>query len=162
MFRWNPLYIYLHSALAYGTQTKFQENFQTLGIMVRIKRELSLNALCNIYNTLMLPHLNDGLTVWGWKAKRLITLRKRAVRIMTKSHFRAHTTNLFQKLNARLYILVKFDHSMLPHYFMTEMKSHFQQNIHRYLTRKKHCLKLPTIKLEFTKHCILYKDIHLF
>jgi len=132
--------------------------------MSKIKRELPLNALCNIYNALILPRLNYGLMLLGWKAKRLITLQKRAVRIMTKSHFRAHTTNLFQKVNVLKFtdlcalqdykFCFKFDHLMLPHYFMTEMKSHFQQNIHRYLTRQKCYLKLPTINLELTKHCI--------
>ena len=52
--------------------------------MSKTKKELPVNALLNIYNTLILPHLNYGLMVWGWKSNRLITLQKRAVRIMTK------------------------------------------------------------------------------
>ena len=135
--------------------------------MSKIKKELPVNALLNIYNTLILPRLNYGLMVWGWKSNRLITLHKRAVRIMTKSHFRAHTTNLFQKVNVLKItdlcalqdykFCFKFEHSMLPHYFITEMKNYFQQNTHGYLTGQTNNLKLPIVRHEFAKHCISNK-----
>ena len=50
---------------------------KTLRIMSKIKKELPLNALLNIYNTLILPRLNYGLMEWGWKSNRIITLQKR-------------------------------------------------------------------------------------
>ena len=77
---------------------------------------------------------------------------------MTKSHFRAHTTNLFQKVNVLKSLICvhcriisfcfKFEHSMLPHYFITKMKNYFQQTNN---------LKLPIVRHEFAKHCISNK-----
>ena len=36
-----------------------------LGILNRLKRILPLNIKIILYNSLMLPHLNYGITLWG-------------------------------------------------------------------------------------------------
>ena len=129
---------------------------RTLGIMTKIKQQLPLNALLNIYNALILPHLNYGLMIWGWKSKKLTSLQKRAVRIITKSHYRAHTTELFRKLNMLKIkdlcalqdykFCFKFENSLLPHYFTNEMKKNLENKTHRYVTRHINNIKLPAVR----------------
>ena len=38
-----------------------------MGILNRLKRILPLNIKIILYNPLMLPHLNYGITLWGYK-----------------------------------------------------------------------------------------------
>ena len=43
-----------------------------LGILNRLKRILPLNIKIILYNSLMLPHLNYGITLWGFKCERIL------------------------------------------------------------------------------------------
>ena len=47
-----------------------------LGILNRLKRILPLNIKIILYNSLMLPHLNYGITLWGFKCERILKLQK--------------------------------------------------------------------------------------
>ena len=47
-----------------------------LGILNRLKRILTLNINIILYNSLMLPHLNYGITLWGFKSERILKLQK--------------------------------------------------------------------------------------
>ena len=98
---------------------------RTLGIMTKITQQLPSNALIYIYNALILPHLNYGLLIWGWKSEKLISLQKRAMSIISKSHCRAHTTELFRNIiylfKIKIYMR-KFEHSWKPHHFTYEME----------------------------------------
>ena len=51
-----------------------------LGILNRLKRILPLNIKIILYNSLMLPHLNYGITLWGFKCERILKLQKKAAR----------------------------------------------------------------------------------
>ena len=52
---------------------------------------------------MILPHISYCLIVWGKCVKslvdRIFILQKRAIRIITNSHFLSHTDKLFKKLN---------------------------------------------------------------
>ena len=72
---------------------------RALGIMSRLKRFLPRNVLRLIYNSLILPHLQYGILIWGFKNSRLGKLQKRAVRIMFNTKYNAHTGPLFKQLN---------------------------------------------------------------
>ena len=48
-----------------------------LGILYRLKRILPLNIKIKLYNSPMLPHLNYGITLWGFKCERILTLQKK-------------------------------------------------------------------------------------
>ena len=47
-----------------------------LGILKRLKRILPLNIKIILYNSLMLPHLNYGITLWGFKCERILKLQQ--------------------------------------------------------------------------------------
>ena len=51
-----------------------------------------------MYNSLILSSLNYGILVCGYNTDRLFKVQKRAVRVISKSKFNAHTDPLFQNL----------------------------------------------------------------
>ena len=68
---------------------------KTLGIMKKLKKTVPSYALMNIYNALILSYLNYGIIIWGGKHNKLFKLPKKAIRIITKSRYNAHTSPLF-------------------------------------------------------------------
>ena len=50
-----------------------------IGILNRLTRIIPLNIQIILYNSLyMLPHLNYGITLWGFKCKRILKLQKKS------------------------------------------------------------------------------------
>ena len=72
---------------------------RTLGVMNRLKRYLPFSAMKLMYDSLILSHLQFGITNWDYEWESISKLRKRAVRIMTNSRYNAHTEPLFKRLN---------------------------------------------------------------
>ena len=71
----------------------------TVGVMNRLKRYLPLSAMKLLYDSLILSHLQFGITNWGFEWDRISKLHKRALRIMTNSRYNAHTEPLFKQLH---------------------------------------------------------------
>ena len=81
---------------------------KVISVMYKLKNVLPEYILLILYNALISSHLNCGLTVWGIKADRLEILQKKAVRIVTKGNFIAHTDPLFKQLTcSKLKICLK-------------------------------------------------------
>ena len=72
---------------------------KSIFILNKVKYELDTNVLRMLYCTLVLPYFIYCLEVWGNSYKSnmtpLIMLQKKAVRIIHKEDFRAHTNRLF-------------------------------------------------------------------
>ena len=71
---------------------------KVLGIMNRLKNILPSHILKTIYSSLILSRLHYCNLVWGHKPNRLKTLQKRAIRIIMKAKYNAHTDPLFKQL----------------------------------------------------------------
>ena len=94
--------------------------------MNRLKYIYPQHILHMLYNTLILPHLHYCLIVWGFDSSRILLLQKRAVRTITNSWYRTHTTPIFKSLNILkindLYWLMvlkfyyKLENKLLPSY----------------------------------------------
>ena len=67
-----------------------------IGTMNRLN---SLHILHMIYNSLIVPHINYCLIMWGFHSSRILILQKRAMRTITNSWYRAHTEPIFKNLN---------------------------------------------------------------
>ena len=90
------------------------------------------------------PHLLYGILVWGFDNGRLFKLQKRAIRIINKAEYNAHTEPLF-KSSKILKIADMFSLSCLKFlykYFKGNLPAHFnnltlveQAGIHTYDTR---------------------------
>ena len=70
-----------------------------VGLLNKLKHYLPASILKTLYCSLILPHLNYGSLAWGFDAKRIFKLQKRALRCITNSKFNAHTVPLFKQLN---------------------------------------------------------------
>jgi hypothetical protein len=64
-------------------------------IISRVRKMLPPESLKLLYNPLILPHLQYGLILWenctNQNKKRITTIQKEIVRIVSKSYYRAHT-----------------------------------------------------------------------
>ena len=72
---------------------------RTLGVMNRLKRHLPISAMKLMYDSLILSHLQFGITNWGFEWDRISKLQKRSLRIRAKSKYNAHTEPLFKQLH---------------------------------------------------------------
>lgn len=76
---------------------------RNIGIMGRAKHFLSARELLLLYNSLVLPHLNYCVAIWGKNypsnIKILQRLQKRALRIIDKKPYIYPTNSLFIKYN---------------------------------------------------------------
>jgi hypothetical protein len=101
---------------------------QNIGVLNRVKSVLPSSVLLSLYYTMVQPYLMYCNIIWGGanlsNLKILVNLQKRAVRVITNSCFRAHSSPLFARLGLlkildmyKLQILMfmyKSKHSMLP------------------------------------------------
>ena len=95
------------------------------GVLRRLKNTIPRHILKLIYFSLIHPHLNYGTLIWGFNLDRLVTLQKKAIRIITHSYSLAHTDNLFKSLQIlkiqdifdmkQLIFYHKFINNELPH-----------------------------------------------
>ena len=58
----------------------------------------------SLYHTFIHPHINYCILLWGFNSEKIKRLQKQAIRAVTRSHFLAHSSNLFHQLN-----ILKFD-----------------------------------------------------
>ena len=76
---------------------------RNIGILSKLRHFISCNLLIQIYYALIFPFITYGIIIWGNTYKTnlnpLVTLQKKAVRIITFSHFQSHTSPIFKKLN---------------------------------------------------------------
>ena len=73
------------------------------GVLNRVKKALPMTSLLTIYNSLIASQMFYGLEVWGASASknlnRITNIQKKAIRIITKSHWLAHTEPRMKSLN---------------------------------------------------------------
>ena len=140
-----------------------------IGVLNKLKFIIPDQILLTIYNSLILPHLNYCILVWGYDSKRLYKLQKKALRIINKSPYLAHTDPMFIKYNVlkvkdildqnHLKFLFKLSHRSLPNYFY-----HFVSatgfDVHTHNTRHRHNIRTPKIKHEFRKKCLRFSIVN--
>ena len=107
-----------------------------------------------IYMSLIYSHINYCNLIWGAAEDGIIEplfkLQKKAIRIITRSHYLDHTAPLFQSLklptvyqvyalNCSLYI-----HKLLKHDYTPEFKAKIQRNsdCHDHNTRNQNSLRI--------------------
>ena len=127
---------------------------RTLDIMNRLKRYLPFSAMKLMYDSLILSHLQFGITYWGLEWNRIFKLQKWALRIMTNSKYNAHTEPLFKELEMLkvknifdvqcMKFWYKFVNKSLPEYFGTmftfnnelyQIETRGQKQLHLFHTR---------------------------
>ena len=66
--------------------------------MRKLKRIFPRHILRLMYNSLIHPHLLYGLSLWGFKQKRITVLQKKAVRITAFRPYISHSTSAFKEM----------------------------------------------------------------
>ena len=122
---------------------------RNIGVLNKLKHFLPEQALYRLYCSLVLPYLNYGLLLWGNANKtslgKVYKLQKRALRIISNSHYLSSSKLLFEKYNVLnifdMYkketgtFMYKYRNNMLPQSFDGIFTNH--QSNHNYDTRNK-------------------------
>ena len=72
---------------------------KTVGLLAKLRHHIPFHTLLKIYQSLILPYISYGITVWGQASNTLFTkillLQKRALRLMHFAHRNKHAVPLF-------------------------------------------------------------------
>ena len=150
-------------------RNKSTQVLKIIAILARLKHTLSLNTLRTIYTSLILPHLNYAIPVWGnvknSEIKRLNILQKKAVRHITNSKYNSHTSPLFKKLKL-LTLTDIFNNSCCQCYFKLQKDTshpYFHEQlltnntIHNYFTRHSNDIHRNNITSALEKQSLNFK-----
>ena len=142
------------------------------GILYRLKSIFPRDALLTLYNALIMPHFHYCLLVWGSSVKdghKLHLLQKKAIRVISNSHYIAHTEPICKRLHMlkvsdmfRLAIwkfYYKLMNNKLPSYF-NYMKPNLPVICNYYGIRKPK-FPLPFIRHVFAEQLIQYNLIRI-
>ena len=137
---------------------------RTIGVLKRLKYILPTQVLLSIYNSLFVPHVTQSITVWGHKPYRIFKLQKRAIRLVFKAKYNAHTDVLFKKSNSLkfediyksslLKLYYKYNNNTLPTYFENMFDPVL--TMHQYDLRQNEP-RFPQPRKQFTALCIRYQ-----
>ncbi len=133
------------------------------GVLNRLKNFIPVHILRTLYCSMIQSHINYGILVWGFDLNRLQQIQKRAVRIITRSKYNAHTEPIFKALDLlkvhdifNLYLLkfyYKYCHNQLPLYFQQMQFSPLNQ-IHNYNTRFNQHIPVNYTRTRIAQKCI--------
>ena len=71
---------------------------KVVSILYRLRNTFPLDVLKTLYKSLVLSYINYGLLLRGIEVKKLESIQKRAIRLITGSNYVAHTEPLFIQL----------------------------------------------------------------
>ena len=74
-----------------------------IGILHRVKRFLPKTISITIYRSVIMPHFNYGLLLWGPHLGRLVTLQKKTIRVVSLSDYLSHTDPIFNPIRSGLF-----------------------------------------------------------
>ena len=68
-----------------------------IGILHKLKYIFPKEILLILYKSLIVPHLNYGLLLWGVNLKDIFLLQKKAIRLVTHNSYTSHTEPIFKE-----------------------------------------------------------------
>ena len=148
--------------------------YNVIGVINRIKEKVDSDTLITIYNTLMLPHLSYCCEIWGntycSRLKDIVVLQKRAIRLVNKVDYKAHTSPIFKKYRVLKFndlidfntciIMYKASNNMLP----VNVQGQFKKNkeVHSYGTRNQEKLHVKPVKSTLKHKSVNNKGVKLW
>ena len=144
---------------------------RSVGILSKIRHYTSQSVLIKLYYAILYPFLIYGLLAWGstypTNLKSIITLQKKATRIITFAKFDAHTSLLFYELKLlkfsdliflqRAMFMFEYQQNLTPpafaNFFVPVSK------IHNYNTRlsSRKSYYIPAVRTNYGKFSLRYK-----
>ena len=135
-----------------------------IGIICKARKYLNYPALRTLYHSFFYPYIDYCIEVWGSAGKTIIEklcrIQRKAVRLITKSNYRADTKPLFENCKiftiAETHILkislfmYRVHHKIAP----TPLTELFIRNseIHSHNTRSQNNFRVPNFKLDVLKY----------
>ena len=108
-------------------EISYQYDCHVISILHKLKYIFPKDISLTIYTSLILPHLNYGLLLWGVHLQDISVLQKKAIRVVTNNTYKSHTEPISKEyglLNVndmfllnKLKFLHKLYHNNLPVYF---------------------------------------------
>ena len=147
---------------------------KSIGIIHKSRFFLSTHSLRTLYTSMILPYLYYCNLAWAGTYKsnlqRIVTLQKRALRIVSNSTYIAHTGPIFKELK-----LLKFHdiHSFQLGFFMFSFKNStlpskfnnfflLNSQIHNYNTRNAQSFRLPLCRTNTRKFSIYFQGPNFY
>ena len=146
------------------------------GALSKLRHYVDKKTLLALYFSLFHSHLSYAAQIWGQRqsvhARRILTLQKQALRIMTFSDFRAHSSPLF--LNHTLlsffdfikYLNILFIYKIFNRMLPPPLQEHFiltrlnDVDRHDVMRCKSGLLKLPEVTtVTYGNYSVLYQSI---
>ena len=141
---------------------------KSIGILLKARRYLNQNTLQQLYYTFIYPYLSYCNHIWGKTYSsyihRLLVLQKRAIRIITFSRYKAHTSQLFQNLKIlkcqeinvylRCQFMYKYKEGSLPKIFNDMFI--VNADVHTLNTRSSNKFHISKVKTELGKISLRY------
>lgn len=162
--------------LSWNEHTKYLKSklSKAIGILCKARKVLNVSTLVTIYNSFIYPYLTYGVEVWGnaveCNIKPIITLQKRAIRMINSAHYRAHTPPLFKRLNLLPFkdvftssvakVMFKIMKNLTPR-FLKDMFT-VNSNLHHHITRQCHKLHIPMARTNIRKKSFRYEGVHIW
>ena len=122
--------------------------------------------------SLIYSYLNYCNIIWGGAydivLKPLFILQKKAIRLISNSHYLEHTAPLFKTLKLlNIYQIFKYNCLLLVHKctkdnYFPEFKKKLQRSSHSYETRNNNQLRVPLEKLKLCQKSYKYISIKLW
>ena len=139
-----------------------------IGIICKARAVLKKDSLLTLYYALVYPHISYCNQIWGNISAnamhKLITLQKRAIRIICGVHPRTHTAPLFkesrilnlEQINKFLVgqMMYKFQRGEIPRVFDNFFT--FNRDIHQHYTRIMNNIHIPKVKTELRKRSLAF------
>ena len=123
-------------------------------------------------DALILSHLHYGILCWGFNSNKLFRLQKKAIRVIAKQKYNAHTDPLFKKYKLlkiedifktqSLKFLHKQKKGKAPKYFDTIFDTSQNNLTHNHNTRHRNSQQPVITNRETTKNTIRYSIPKLF
>ena len=147
---------------------------KVVGILGRLKYILPKNALRSIYLALIYPSLNYCSIAWSSTSRTLFdklnVLQKRAIRHITCSKPRDHTSSLFKSLNLLKLTdifntnIATFTYRSLHDLLPIQFSNYFSHNfsVHDHNTRQSASLHLDTIRSSVQHNSLRNRAIRLW
>ena len=124
---------------------------RAIGIMHKLRKVIPMQILKLMYSSMILPHLYFAITSWGFTCRRVYGLQNKAIRIITKSKFNAHTEPLFRELSLLkvnhilqlqcLKLYYKITNGRTPAFFLSMFV--LNDTVHSYQTRHRGDIHIP-------------------
>lgn len=137
---------------------------RSIGQLNHLKHIIPSKILLTLYNTIILPHLNYCILIWGSQHHLISTLQKKCIRVIVNASFNSHTEPIFKRNKLlkvediyklqQLNFYFKLKTRTLPPYFDT-FSTIMNHDVHQYNTRRKSLFPIRA-NHTFSKNFIRY------